>query len=246
MLTEVVGGLDADDPTRTTAVLARLTDLLARRNTIRAVAVLRTDELQRSEQSAAFQAAIGVLAQRSTASLMTALDPASCDAALTTLTSELEGLEVRFGAVSSFAELLDARRTELHDAFAVRRDSLVAERASRIDRLVASARRAIATVAQRASALGDRAEIEAFFVADPLVARVRSMVKELDAAGEASRAEELTVALAGRGIRPSASQQTAVPCSMVDRFGSAGGASGSIRRRSSFASLSMRPVPTCG
>ena len=200
LLTDIVGGLEVEDTTTTTAVLGRLSALLARRNAIRASLDVRATERRAGEQSAAFAAALGVLSQRASSGLMAADDPAGCDATLTMLSAEIETLDVRFGDVPHFSTTLADKRDEFSAAFTQRRDALASERAARVDRMIASAKRVIETVIARAGALADRPAVDGFFAADPLASRVRRSVDDLRALGEEGRADELSVALvAGAG-----------------------------------------------
>ena len=195
LLTEVVGGLEVDDPTGKTSVLQRLGEALARRNALRADLDQRRIGLRRAEAAAGFQAAMNVLAQRASAALMAASDAASCDAALGALEADLETNELRFGDVPEFSEAIASKRDELYSAFLAKRDQLASEQTARIDRVVASARRVLQTITTRASNLADRAQIDGFFAADPLVTRVRTAIRELGELGEAGRAAELDVEL---------------------------------------------------
>lgn len=195
MLTEVVGGLTVTDPTVKTAVLTRLSDALARRNGVRAALDARADVLRTSELAASFQASLSVIGQRSQAALMAAADAAACDAALATLVAELENAELEFGVVDEYATAIAARRDEIVGAFTQRREFLAAERSRRIDRMVRSTERVLATIDTRASALADRVTVDTFFSTDPLVAKVRESIAALTALGEAGRAGELDVAL---------------------------------------------------
>ena len=195
LLTEVVGGLELADTTVKTAVLGRLSNALARRNAARAALDARAASLRIAESSAAFQAGMAVLGQRTQAMLMTATDAAGCDAATATLTAELENLDLAFGDVPAHADAIETKRDEIVTAFTQRRDALSAERSRRIDRLVTSAQRLIATVSSRSAALPDRAAVDTFFSTDPLVGKVRSTITELAVIGEAGPAGELDVAI---------------------------------------------------
>jgi len=196
LLTDVVGALDVEDTTRKTAVLARLSDALARRNTVRAGLEQVVTSLRTTESAAGFQAAMSVLAQRAQAALMTTNDAPACDAALATLSAELENIDLAYGDVSEFADAVATKRDEIYSALNQRRDALAAERTRHIDRLVLSAERVLNTVTERASALPGGAEIDAYFATDGLVAKVQSTIKELGGLGESGRASELDVALA--------------------------------------------------
>ncbi len=191
LLTEVVGSLEVDDPTGKTAVLQRLGEALGRRNASRADLDQRVDALRRSEGAAGFQAAMNVLAQRASSALMAASDAAACDAALGALEADLETSELTYGDVPDFADQIASKRDELYAAFLAKRDQLAAERTAFIDRVVASARRVLQTVATRAADLDALEKVDGFFAADPLVLRVRKAIAELTELGEAGRGAEL-------------------------------------------------------
>jgi hypothetical protein len=194
VLTDVVSNLDSDDAPTKTAVLESLAGLLARRNAAAAVVTGRLESLRSSEHRGQFTAAIGVLGQRAAAAAMAADDPKAVDQAMASIGAEISALESRFGDVTEFAETLADERDRIYAQLTQRRDAIAAEREARLDRIVRSARRSLATISARASALTSREEFDAFFATDPLVARVRAAVDELRAAGETGRADELTVA----------------------------------------------------
>jgi hypothetical protein len=196
LLIEVVGGLQVTDPTRRTAVLARLSELLAKRNSVRAALDTRAKSLRSGEAEAGFAASLGVIGQRLQAALLGADTADACDARLTELLAEVENAELSFGDVAAFAAALDGKRTEIVDALTRRRDQITAERGARIDRLVASAERTLSTLVQRSSTLADRSAVDAFYATDPLATRVRTTVTELRSLGEQARAAELEVAIA--------------------------------------------------
>lgn len=196
VLTEVVGDLEgADAPTKTT-VLAALADLLARRNAAGAAVAGRVESLRTAEAGAEFTAAMAVLTQRAATATASAADPAAVDASLAALESECESLDARFGDVAEFATALADKRDEIYSALTTRRETLAAERASRVDRIVVTARRALAAVADRAAKAADLDAFETFFATDSLVAKVTRAAKDLRDLGEAGRADELVVALA--------------------------------------------------
>lgn len=197
LLTEVVGGLQVDDPTVVTGVLSRLSDVLARRNSIAASLETRRTSLRNAESAAGFTAAMGVVSQRATASLASASDAPACDHALAALLAELETIELHHGDVPDFAAAIADRRDELAAAFAARRDALAAERTARIDRIETSARRVLGTIVTRSGSLATAEEVEAFFAADPLVASVQRSIAQLRDAGESGRAGELETAVTG-------------------------------------------------
>jgi ATPase involved in DNA repair/ATPase family associated with various cellular activities (AAA) len=196
LLTEVVGALDVADVTKRTAVLGALSGVLAERNSVRAQLDVRRAGLRATENEAAFAATNGVVGQRLQSSLLLATTPNACDSGMAELLADVENAELAYGDVERFAAALDLRRNEISDAFARRRDELVQQRHARIERVVLSAQRTLATLSERASQQADRSLVDTLFATDPLAARVKAAIVELRSLGEEGRSGELEVSLA--------------------------------------------------
>ncbi|MFD0429905.1 hypothetical protein ACFQ60_26905 [Streptomyces zhihengii] len=128
---------------------------------------------------------------RPSRALAAAADPESCDAQLAALLLRLENLESRFAESDDFLAELGAKRTEVYEAFAARRQTLQDARARRAERLAASALRVLDTIGRRIVTLGSAEEIHTWFASDPMAAKVRRTADELRELGDDGRAEEL-------------------------------------------------------
>ncbi|GIF06710.1 DNA repair ATPase [Actinoplanes siamensis] len=207
VVTEVVGGLEIADATVRVSILERIGTVLGGLNRARATLDARRRELAAVEGRAAFAAEFALFGQSVSAALAAADTPERCDEHLARLMAQVETLEARFGDVDDFGERLAARRAEVYEAIAGRRQSLLDERARRADRLAGSARRILDAVRRRITTLGDPDEVNTYFATDPMVAKVRSVAGQLRAAGDPVRAEELDGQLkaarqeAGRALR---------------------------------------------
>ncbi|WP_436523098.1 DNA repair ATPase [Actinoplanes sp. HUAS TT8] len=207
VVTEVVGGLDIADATVRVSILERIGTVLGGLNRARATLDARRRELAAVEGRAAFAAEFALFGQSVSAALAAADTPERCDEHLARLMAQVETLETRFGDVDDFGERLAAKRTEVYEAIAGRRQALLDERARRADRLAESARRILDAVHRRITTLGDPDEVNTYFATDPMVAKVRTVADELRAAGDTVRAEELEGRLkaarqeAGRALR---------------------------------------------
>ena len=148
MLTDVVATLESADAPTKTGVLAALADLLARRNAATAAVNSRVEALRTAESGAEFAASMAVLTQRAAAAAASAADPAAVDAALAELEAECETLDARFGEVAEFADAIADKRDEIYTALTTRREVLASARAAKVDRLVGTAQRALAAVAE--------------------------------------------------------------------------------------------------
>ncbi|OJF09809.1 DNA repair ATPase [Couchioplanes caeruleus] len=191
VVTEVVGGLDIADATVRVGILERIGEVLGGVNRARATLDARRRDLAAAEGRAAFAAEFALLTQSVTAGLAVADTPERCDEQLAKLMLQVEALESRFGDFDDFTDQLAAKRTEVYEAFAARRQALLDERSRRADRLFDSARRTLASVQRRVAALGDLDQVNTYFATDPMVGKLRQVADELRTLGDAVRAEEL-------------------------------------------------------
>jgi len=191
VVTEVVGGLDIGDATVRVAILERIGEVLGGINRARATLDARRRELAAVEGRAAFAAEFALLGQSVTAGLAVADTPERSDEQVAKLMLQVEALESRFGDFDDFVDQLSAKRSEVYEAFAARRQSLLDDRARRADRLVDSAQRTLASVQRRVAGLGTLDEVNTYFATDPMVGKLRSVAGELRTLGDTVRAEEL-------------------------------------------------------
>ncbi|WP_458244926.1 DNA repair ATPase [Streptomyces sp. MAI_2237] len=206
-VTEVVAGLDIADATVRTSVLERVAEVLGGTNRARAALDARRRELRDREGRAEFAAELALLAQSITGALAAAPEPQACDTQLSLLLVRLENLEARFTDHDDLLAELAGKRTEIHETFAARKQTLADERARRAEQLAASAHRLLETVARRATVLADAEAVGAYFASDPMVTKVRRTAEDLRALGDQARADELAGRLtaarqeAGRTLR---------------------------------------------
>ncbi|MEV7245028.1 DNA repair ATPase [Streptomyces sp. NPDC093248] len=190
-VTDVVAALDTGDATVRTSVLERISGVLAGVNRARATLDARRRALVEHEGRAEFAAESALLGQAVTAALAAADTPQACDDQLARLLSRLEDLESRFAESDDFLGALADKRTEVHEAFATRKQSLADAGVRRSEQLAASAGRILETITRRCAVLSDADAIATYFASDPMVAKVRRTAGDLRLLGESVRAEEL-------------------------------------------------------
>ncbi|MFE2011374.1 DNA repair ATPase [Streptomyces sp. NPDC059491] len=195
-LSEIVTGLDIADATVRTTILERIAEVLGALNRARAVLSARRAELLDQEGRAEFAAELALLAQAATGALAAADTPERSDEELGRLLLRLENVESRFAEHDGFLTEISDRRTEIHDAFTARRQSLQDARARRAERLAASADRALEAISRRAATLRDLDEVHTYFASDPMVATARRTADELRELGDRVHAEEVDGRLA--------------------------------------------------
>ena len=207
LLGEVVGGLKIDDATRRTAILENITEAFGQINRARATVEARQRELAAVEGRAEFGAQVKLLTQAVASALAQCDTPDRCDAELTRLMVQLEELEARFADVDELTAELAVKREEIVDAVGARKQQLQAERQRRAANLQKAAQRILDGVARRAATLGTADDVNAFFAADAMIAKLRDLIAELGKLGDAVKADELDARLkttrqdALRGLR---------------------------------------------
>jgi hypothetical protein len=191
VVTEVVGGLEIADATARVAILERIGEVLGGLNRARATLDGRRKELLAVEGRAEFAAEFALLGQAISGALATADTPERADEQLARLMLQVETLESRFGDFDEFLTQLSTKRTDVYEAFSSRKQALLDDRSRRADRLVESAERILASVHRRVATLDDIEAVNTYFVADPMVTRLRAVATELRGIGDSVRAEEL-------------------------------------------------------
>jgi hypothetical protein len=195
LLTEVVGALKIDDPTHRTQILEKISEVLAVLNRVRALLAGRRKELATREGTAEFGAQFNLLTQSVTGALALAETPEQCDEQLSRLLLQVEELEGRFSEVDSFVEQLTEKRDDVYEAFTARKQTLLDERQRRAARLVTAADRILEGIRRRSSAMASTEELNAYFVADAMVAKLRDLGGQLREIGSGVKADELDLRL---------------------------------------------------
>ncbi|MEU6857701.1 DNA repair ATPase [Glycomyces sp. NPDC046736] len=190
-LTEVVAALEIGDAVVRTAILGRVSEVLAAVNRARATLAARRRELAVGEGKAEFAAEFALLGQSVTAAISAADTPAACDEQLGRLLLTVENLETRFADFDEFLTQLADKRTDVYEAFSSRKQHLLDEAARRAEQLAASADRILEAVARRTAALSSLDEVNTYFATDPMVERLRKVIAELRGLDDTVRAEEI-------------------------------------------------------
>ncbi|GAA2375400.1 DNA repair ATPase [Dactylosporangium salmoneum] len=191
IVTEVVGSLEITDATVRVGILDRISEVLGGVNRARAVLDARRRELLAVEGRAEFAAEFALLGQAVVGALAVADTPARCDEQLGRLMLQLENLESRFGEFDDFLAQLGDKRTDVYEAFSSRKQALLDERSRRADRLVESAARILGSIERRVATMTSPDDVNTYFAADPMVAKLRGVAGELRELGDQVRAEEL-------------------------------------------------------
>lgn len=207
LLSEVVAGLEVDDPTQKTAILGEIGEVYARVNRVRAVLKNRRKALSSAEATAEFAARFQLLGQAVQNALGLAETPDACDNQLAALLLQLEEMEARFGEYEDFLPQLFEKREEVTSAFAARKQQLVDARNRRIGAILSSADRILEGVQRRSRTFAEPDELNAWFASDPMVLKLRQLAEQLAELGDTVKQDEIEARLktarqdALRGLR---------------------------------------------
>jgi len=191
VLSEVVAGLEVDDPVQRARILENIGDVFAKQNRVRAVLEARRKELAAIEGRASFGAQMKLLGQSVSSSLAVADSPEKCDAELARLLVSLEEVEAKFSELDEFVLELAKKREEITDALGAKKQQLLEERQKRAQSLLGAAERILEGVGRRSRAFKTEDELNAYFASDAMVAKLRQIADQLRGIGDTVRADEV-------------------------------------------------------
>lgn len=189
VLTEVIGGLQFDDPTVRTSILGRISELLSSLNRVRALVVARRKEMLGGEMVAEFAVQFQLYSQSVSGAVAMADTPEKCDQQLSRLLVGLEELEGKFSEFDEFLARLTEKRQEVLDAFSAKKQLLLEARQRRMQNICGAAERILEGVGRRTFESTDA--LNAYFAADPMIAKVRDLAEQLRLLGDAVKADEI-------------------------------------------------------
>ncbi|MCB9703430.1 MAG: DNA repair ATPase [Myxococcales bacterium] len=191
VLAEVVSGLQAGDAVARTAILEKISEVMAHHGRVRATYQSVRRNLLTREGKAEFAAQFKLFAQTVQSALALCDSPERCDEQLTAVLVQLEELEGRFSEFDEFLADLTAKREEVNDAFSGRKQTLLDERQARVQNLIGAAERILEGIARRARSFAGADELNAYFAADPMVLKVRELVSRIGELGASVKADEI-------------------------------------------------------
>ncbi len=195
LLIETVSQLKIEDLTQRTTIVDRIGDQLAELNRVRSSLKVRVRDLLSGEMEADFASQTKLLDQAAASSLETADTPEKIDEALTRMMLQLEELEGRFAEFDELLGRLTEKRESLYEAFEARRQQLVEARSRRAESLASAAERILQGIGSRALRLENEDALRSYFVADPMVDKVRQIAVQLQELGDSVRTEDVLTRL---------------------------------------------------
>jgi len=191
LLIEIVGNLKIEDATQTTRIIDSISDIYSRLNQVRNDLKSRRKELMKSEGAAQFQAQLKLLNQAVANYLDLCDTPAQCDDYLSKLMVQLEELEGRYADFDEYLDQLATKRDELYNAFETKKMALQEARNRQTTRLLASAKRILGGIENRAKGFKEITGINGYFASDLMVEKVRDIARELGEVGENLKGDDI-------------------------------------------------------
>ncbi|WP_309400253.1 DNA repair ATPase [Cerasicoccus maritimus] len=191
LLIEIVGNLKIDDATQTTRIIDSISNIYSRLNQVRNDLKARRKELMLVEGAAQFNAQLKLLNQAVANYLDLCETPKQCDDYLTKLMVQLEELEGKYADFDEYLEQLSTKRDELYNAFETKKMALQEARNRQTTRLLASAKRILTGIENRAKGFKEITDINGYFASDLMVEKVRDIADELGEIGENLKGDDI-------------------------------------------------------
>ncbi|EDM75660.1 hypothetical protein PPSIR1_15690 [Plesiocystis pacifica SIR-1] len=192
VLSEIIGGLEVDDPTKRTVILERISEVFAQVNRVRAMVPKQAPLADvPPEGKAEFVAQFKLFAQSVSSGIGMADTPERCDENLSRLMVQLEELEAKFSEFDEFLGELASKREEVYEAFTQKKQQLLDERSRRAENMVSAGKRILQGIGRRAKSFKTTDELNAYFASDPMVLKLRELASRLLELGDSVKADEL-------------------------------------------------------
>ncbi|WP_338846119.1 DNA repair ATPase [Massilia sp. W12] len=190
-LTELLASLAVSDASLRTRILQSISSIFADVNKLRAEVRQRHQQFSKDEAAGEFAAQFNLFAQAVESALEQADTPERCEELLTRLLSQLEEQEGRFAEQAEFLAEIAAKRETVYVTFEARKQSLQAQRAQRVQAITDAAQRVLHSIPKRLQQFTEAAQLEAYFAADALVAKLKSSIQDLRKLGSNVSADDL-------------------------------------------------------
>ncbi|MBK1886792.1 DNA repair ATPase [Marinobacter sp. DY40_1A1] len=190
MIQGMLASMAGDDAALETAITDNISGIYASINQQRSEAEIRLKEQGSAEARAQFAARIRLFEQSLANGVSALSDVRECDGLMTRMLDQLQELESQFGEYDEFLAAVLEQRENAHESIEARRQQLQDQRQRRVTTLTDAAERILKNVNRRTERFTTVEELHAFFASDAMVARLRSMAKELRDLGSAMEADD--------------------------------------------------------
>jgi hypothetical protein len=191
LLIDILNSLKIDDTTQATKIIEKISLIFASLNEVRAQLKKKIDSLKSGEAAAEFRAQWTLLEQSIVNYLELATSPGKADEYYTKVSVQVEELESKFADFDDFISIIADKRNEVVKAFDGRKAQLIEQINRRTSSLEQIGLRVLKNVENKAQSFKTKEEIQAFYLTDLMVDKVRKLADDLRALGDVSKAENL-------------------------------------------------------
>ncbi|MDL2305262.1 DNA repair ATPase [Bacteroides sp. OttesenSCG-928-D19] len=191
LLIDILNSLKIDDTTQTTRIIEKISLIFSSLNEVRAQLKKKVDSLKSKESIAGFRAQLTLLEQSIVNYLELSTSPERCDEYYTKISVQIEELESKFADFDEFIHIIADKRNEVIKAFDGRKAQLIEQINRRTSSLEQIGLRVLKNIENKAQTFKTREDVQVFYATDIMVGKVRSLVDDLRALGDVSKAENL-------------------------------------------------------
>ncbi len=179
LISELVATLEVSDARVRTQIIDMISEIYGKLNQCKARADKKNKSLGASEATESFSAQFKLFSQSIIQALNMADTPEACDEQLSRLLLQIETLESQFSSFDEFIADIVTQREQLYQTFESHKQQLLDERERRCQSLFNAAKRVLSSVERRSLKFQDADELNAYFVADPMVMKIHQLSEEL-------------------------------------------------------------------
>lgn len=195
VLARLADSLTIEDTTRQTLIAQAVSEVYALLNQAMAHAHSRRNLLGMAESAAQFAARFQLFNQGIAHALGLVNTPQGCDEQLSKLLVQLDEMESRFGSQEAFLNDLVLKREEVLETFEQQRQALIDNRQRQAQAILDAASRIIESLPRRLASCQGIDQLNAFFVTDLQVLKVRELAERLLELQESVKADDLQARL---------------------------------------------------
>lgn len=191
MLSQLMASLKFEDVTQQTKIVESIAEVYAKLNQTKARVQQKLKSLSSVEMVAQFGAQFKLFNQSIANAITLATNPEKCDDELSRLLVQLETLEYQFSENESFLNDILTKREEILETFESHKQQLLDERQRRAQTLLIAGERILDSLPRRTAKFDALAELNAFFVADPLALKIADIAQKLRALNDNVKADDI-------------------------------------------------------
>jgi hypothetical protein len=195
LMMDIVSNFKVEDPTITTAIIEKISNLFSLLNHAKAKLKSRIDSFNKSEMSVQFNAQMKLLSQAVVNYLDLADSEEKCQQYLNKAMVQIQELEGKFSEFDDYLVILDEKREEVYSAFETKKQSILDKLNRRLVALFESAERILKGIATRISTMDSVEAINGYLATDIMAEKVRDITAQLKDLGDTVKADEITARL---------------------------------------------------